>query len=304
MIPTSIRAGRLEDLPELQRLHASSLRCYYYDDLADSEEPDLLKGVNAVLVDRHSDRLEGYVTFDSLSRSKALPASAPTRVPLRAAAFSVAAAATRLQFRTLFEHARRQLPPQPYGYLFCALTEQGWLRASLQESGFDRLDAVLFYERKSHSVGTVCQTAALRPALLSDLQKLAEIDAAAFEPLWHMGVTELQHLHRDCRFEIAESGRSTVGYSALRLMSDGSPRGFGSAQVVRLAVHPAVQGRGIGRQLLVASLCYARQLGINRVFLNTQESNLHSKKLYESLNFKRRGRPVPVFVNLVSGGHA
>ncbi|MXX24922.1 MAG: GNAT family N-acetyltransferase [Caldilineaceae bacterium SB0668_bin_21] len=304
MIPTSIRAGRLEDLPELQRLHASSLRCYYYDDLADSGEPDLLKGVNAVLVDRHSDRLEGFVTFDSLRRSKALPASAPTRVPLRAAAFSVGGAASRQQFRSLFEHAHRQLPPQPYGYLFCALTEQGWLRASLQESGFDRLDAVLFYERKSHSVGTVCQTAALRPAQLSDLHKLAEIDAAAFEPLWHMGVTELQHLHRDCRFEIAELAGSTVGYSALRLMSDGSPRGFGSAQVVRLAVHPAVQGRGIGRQLLVACLCYASQLGINRVFLNTQESNLLSKKLYESLNFKRRGRPVPVLVKIVSGSHA
>ncbi|MDE0200242.1 MAG: GNAT family N-acetyltransferase [Caldilineaceae bacterium] len=294
----------MEDLPELECLHASSLRCYYYDDLADSEEPDLLRGVNAVLVDQQSERLKGFVTFDSFSRSKALPASAPTKVALRAAAFSAAGAAARLQFRALFEQAHRQLPPQPFGYLYYALTEQGWLRASLQESGFDRLDAVLFYERKSRSVGTVCQTAALRPAQLSDLPELAEVDAAAFEPLWHMGVTELQYLHRDCRFEVAELGRSMVGYSALRLMSDGSPRGFDSAQVVRLAVHPAVQGRGIGRQLLVGCLCYASQLGINRVFLNTQESNLLSKKLYESLKFKRRGRPVPVFVKIVSGGHA
>ena len=300
MKPAWIRPGRQEDLPELHRLHASSLRCYYYDDLADYEEPDLLKGVNAVLVDRRTESLKGFVTFDSVKRSEALPTSAPSKVSLRAAAFSTAGAAARLQFRALFEHAHRQLPPQPQGYLYCALTEQGWLRASLQESGFDPLDAVRFYERKSRSVGRVLQAAALRPAQPSDLQELAEVDAAAFDPLWHMGVTELQYLHRDCRFEIAEIEQETVGYSALRLISDGSPHGFDSAQVVRLAVHPAVQGRGIGRQLLVACLHYAHQRGIDRVFLNTQESNTPSQNLYTSLQFRKRGHPVPVFVYRVT----
>ncbi len=297
---TSIRPGRLQDLPELHRLHASSLRCYYYDDLADCEEPDLLKGVNAVLVDRQTDRLKGFVTFDRVKRSKALPASAPTKVSLRAAAFASAGAAARLQFRALFEHACQQLPPQSQGYLFSALTEQGWLRASLRESGFNLHDAVRFYERRSRPVGPVPQVAALRPSQPSDLPKLAELDAAAFSPLWHMGKTELQYLHRDCRFEIAETAQETLGYSALRLTSDGSPRGFSSAQVVRLAVHPTVQGRGLGRQLLVACLSYARQLGIDRVFLNTQESNSPSQNLYESLHFQKRGRPVPVFVKHMS----
>ncbi len=294
---SSIRPGRLEDLPELQRLHAGSLRSYYYDDLGDNEEPGLLKGVNAVLVDRHTKKLKGFVAFDPVWRSQALPDSAPSKVPLRAAAISSAGAAARSQFRALFEHTRQQLPPQSQGYLFYALTEQGWLRASLKESGFDQCDAVRFYERKSRAVEPVSQPAALRPSQTSDLPQLAKLDAAAFEPLWHMGVTELQHLHCACRIEIAEMAEMTVGYSALRLISDGSPRGFGSAQLVRLAVHPGAQTRGIGRQLLVASLCYARQLGINRVFLNTQESNTPSRNLYESLQFRRRGRPVPVFVN-------
>lgn len=297
---TSIRPGRLEDMSELQRLHARSLRCYYYDDLGDAEEPDLLTGVNAVLVDQHTERLKGFVTFAGVQRSTALPASAPTRVSLRAAALSSAGAAARLQFRALFEHARQQLQPQPQGYLFCALTEQGWLRASLKESGFVHHDEVRFYERKSRSVGAVHQTAVLRPAQPSDLRQLAEVDAAAFEPVWHMGETELRYLHRDCRFEIAQMAQETVGYSALRLTSDGSARGFDSAHVVRLAVHPRAQARGIGRQLLVACLCYAHQLGIHRVFLNTQESNGSSRKLYESLQFRKRGRPVPVLVKRVS----
>lgn len=300
MKPTFIRPGRLEDLPELHRLHASSPRCYYYDDLADFEEPDLLKGVNAVLVDQQKERLNGFVTFDCVKRSRALHASAPTKVSLRAAAFTSAGAAARLQFRALFEHAHQQLPPQPQGYLYSALTEQGWLRASLLECGFDHLDAVRFYERKSPSVADVPQTAALGPAQPSDLPKLAEVDAAAFETLWHMGASELEHLHRDCRIEIAQIAHETVGYSALRLISDGSPRGFSSAQVVRLAVQPSVQGRGVGRQLLVACLSYAHQIGIDRVFLNTQESNMPSQNLYTSLKFRRRGRPVPVFVNRVT----
>ena len=115
MKPTFIRPGRLEDLPELHRLHASSPRCYYYDDLADFEEPDLLKGVNAVLVDQQKERLNGFVTFDCVKRSRALHASAPTKVSLRAAAFTSAGAAARLQFRALFEHAHQQLPRSPKG---------------------------------------------------------------------------------------------------------------------------------------------------------------------------------------------
>lgn len=297
---SSIRQGRLEDLPELKRLHSSSLRCYYYDDLGDEEEPDLLKGVNAVLVNQKTRRPQGFVTFAGFKRSDALPDSAPTRISLRAAAISSAGSAARLQFRALYEYVRQQLPPQPQGYLFRALTEQGWLRASLKESGFNQGDSVRFYERRSRTVEFVHQPAALRPARLSDLPQLAKVDAAAFEPIWHMGVTELNYLHRDCRFEVAEMAQETVGYAALRLNSDASPQGFGSAQVVRLAVHPKAQALGIGRQLLVSSLCYAHQLEIGRVFLNTQESNAPSQKLYESLQFRRRGRPVPVFVNVVT----
>lgn len=294
-----IRPGRLEDLPELHRLHSSSLRSYFYDDLGETEEPNFLSGANAVLVDRHSKRLRGFVSFASVQRSENLPALAPTKVPLRAVALSSAGAVARLQFRALFEDARRQLLPHPQGYLFYALTEQRWLQASLEESGFERRDSVRFYERKPHALQPVRQPASLRPAQPADLPRLASVDAAAFEPLWHMGVTELQSLNRDCRLEIAQLAHQTVGYSALRLNSVGSPRQYDSAQIVRLAVHPRAQDLGIGRQLLVSSLSFAQQSGIGRILLNTQESNSPSQKLYESLSFRKRGRAVPVLVKRV-----
>jgi ribosomal protein S18 acetylase RimI-like enzyme len=297
---SSIRPGRLEDLSEMHRLHSTSLRSYFYDDLGSTEVPDLLKGANAVLVDHQTERLKGFVSFDSVQRSEALPVSAPTKVSLRAVALSSAGATARLQFRALFENARQQLPVQPQGYLFYALTEQRWLQASLKEAGFDQCDAVRFYERKSRAIHPLTQPATLRLAQPADLPPLARLDAAAFDPLWHMGVADLTTLQCDCRFEIAELSTQTVGYSAFRLNPDGSPHGHDSAQLVRLAVHPRAQSLGIGRQLLVASLCYAHQLGIGRVFLNTQESNSPSQKLYESLQFRKRGRAVPVLVKEVS----
>lgn len=296
----SIRQGRLEDLPELRRLYASCSRSYYYDDFGDTEEPELLSGVNAVLEDHQSERLRGFISFDGINRSEVLPVSAPTKVSLRAAAFKSAGAAARLQFRALFEHAQEQLPPQSQGYLFCALTEQGWLRASLEVAGFEFCDSVRLYERRSFQVENVQQPAVLRPVQPSDLLQLAELDAATFQPLWHMGTIELKSLLRDSRLEIAKIAQETAGYSVLRLNSNGSPQGFNSAQVVRLAVHPRFQTRGIGRQLLVSSLRYTHKLGVDRVFLNTQESNASSQKLYESLQFRNRGRPIPVFVKRVN----
>ena len=296
----SIRPGRLEDLPQLHHLLSNSLRSFSYDDLGGAEELDLRKGTHAVLMDQHADKLRGFVSFESAQRSEALPDSAPTKVSLRATALSSGGAAARLQFSALFEFARRQLPATPHNYLFFAMTEQRWLQASLKEAGFDQCDAVRFYERRSRAIHPLPQPATLRLAQPADLPPLARLDAAVFDPLWHMGVADLHTLQCDCRFEIAELSTQTVGYSALRLNSDGFSHGHNSAQLVRLAVHPRAQSLGIGRQLLVASLCYAHQLGIGRVFLNTQESNSPSQKLYESLQFRKRGRAVPVLVKEVS----
>ena len=55
-----------------------------------------------------------------------------------------------------------------------------------------------------------------------------------------------------------------------------------------------MQRRGIGRQLLADSILYAHAQGVYRIQLNTQESNKASQQLYESFNFRRQGRNVPV----------
>jgi ribosomal protein S18 acetylase RimI-like enzyme len=59
-----------------------------------------------------------------------------------------------------------------------------------------------------------------------------------------------------------------------------------------VAVHPAAQGQGIGRQLFVRLLDEVARdhADITRVELVTQESNVRALKLYESLGFQREGR--------------
>ena len=59
-----------------------------------------------------------------------------------------------------------------------------------------------------------------------------------------------------------------------------------------VAVHPAAQGEGLGRQLFVRllDLVTREHPGVSRVELITQESNRRALRLYEGLGFQREGR--------------
>lgn len=61
----------------------------------------------------------------------------------------------------------------------------------------------------------------------------------------------------------------------------------GSLGMGVLASH---RGRGIGRQLMVATLAHARVSGITRVELEVRADNVGAIKLYERLGFMHEGR--------------
>ena len=293
MNSASIRSARPEDLPEMRQLLTNGSR--FFVNMGIEELPDLFQGTTAAAVHCSRQRMLGFVILQQEEISEALPTHAPARVSLRAAASQSPGAIVRKQFKALFECAERALPTNPSGHLFYSLTDQRWLQASLRETGFSPHDAIRFYERNAPATRPVPQPATLRAANRSDLPRLADVDAAAFDLLWHMGVAELGRLYEESRMEVAENDGEAVGYTALNLHDVGVSRRK-SAQLVRLAVHPQAQDLGIGRQLLASSLNHAHAQGINNVFLNTQESNGHAQRLYESVQFRKRGRTVPVYV--------
>ena len=81
---------------------------------------------------------------------------------------------------------------------------------------------------------------------------------------------------------IAEMNGRTVGCCAA------IPHGRGALEVAKLAVDPAAQGHGIGRQLVLEALRFARERGFIKVILTSNSALVNALKLYESLGFERR----------------
>ncbi len=90
---------------------------------------------------------------------------------------------------------------------------------------------------------------------------------------------------------------------------DGRPVGFAItttglsgnyAHLIRVATDPEYRGRGIGRQLVVDAVRFARDLNTPGLALNTQASNRVSRSLYESLGFRQTGHALAVMVYRLS----
>ena len=79
-----------------------------------------------------------------------------------------------------------------------------------------------------------------------------------------------------------DGGAAPIGFSLTRMVAD-------EAELLLLAVAPAVRRRGTGRLLLDHFLEQARQYGASRVHLEVREGN-EAVKLYRSADFSVAGR--------------
>lgn len=297
----STRKALPGDAPAILRLLRRGLRSFSNRKTTPATDRVLPAGPNAVAVDNRSGTIAGFISFEVGQRSASLPAHAPTMAPLQDAALAAAVPEAPSLFRRLLDCAAAQLPARPQGHLLYLLSDRPWLDSCSLEAGFEKYDSIQSFRRTYRSVPPSRQPAAVRPARKEDLPLLAALDAAAFAPLWHMGEKELLALYCDSRLEVAEWEGEVTGYSAMKIFpSDAAPRDR-SAHLLRLAVHPATRSCGIGRQLVVASLEYALAAGVHCVVLNTQESNVQARNLYQSLHFRAFGKAVTVYTRHVPG---
>jgi ribosomal protein S18 acetylase RimI-like enzyme len=185
------------------------------------------------------------------------------------------------------------------------ITEVGWLPADnwpfmrLSEMGFEQANWIITYvkfglempDSKPFSVK-------IRGATVDDIDEMASIEEAAFEPLWRHSAEGLGlAFGQSVSFEVAHEGDRMVGFQY-------SARGYerDTVHLVRITIHPEAQRRGIGSSLMASAMESYVRMGIKNVTLNTQLDNLASHRLYEKFGFRRIGERIPLWVMDLSKG--
>ena len=136
----------------------------------------------------------------------------------------------------------------------------------------------------------------IRRMMQADLEAVTQTDHASFDPLWHNSLDTLERAFSQSLFAtVAESTEGIIGY---QLTTGQGAR----AHLARLAVHPAMQGRGVGRALIGDLFESLGRIGTGRLSVNTQSDNKVSLSLYQRMGFSRTGEEYPVYTSDVPAG--
>jgi [ribosomal protein S18]-alanine N-acetyltransferase len=126
---------------------------------------------------------------------------------------------------------------------------------------------------------------AIRPACPADAGSLAAIDAGVSFSPWS---------ERQFAVVCGETGGQRE--NALVVDEDGLLHGFvvfsqvlDEGSIHNIAVHPAHQGRGLGRLLLASAVAQMRRAGATRCLLEVRQSNKPARRLYEGNGFELDG---------------
>ena len=196
-------------------------------------------------------------------------------------------------WNVLWQTAREEIG-RAGGARVAAIAMQTWFQQILFNSGFENLQQIVMLEWHGSASQPRAEAEAegirIRKMREAELPEVQKVDAASFDSLWQ---NSLETLHRafsqSLLVTVAESETGIVGYQ----LSTGSGQ---RAHLARLAVHPALQGRGVGRALLTDLFSRLVQNGIYRLSVNTQSDNVVSLSLYQRLGFIRTGEQYPVYV--------
>lgn len=178
----------------------------------------------------------------------------------------------------------------------------GWMRRLLEQAGYAHNTQVIGLETPLHTPpSSGNQEVIVRPAERDDLPAVARLDRAAFGPLWSYREAVLRAvLDQVACFLVAEWAGRPVGYVL------GTRYRHDHAHIVRLAVEPRLQSRGIGARLLAEAWAHCAAQGVRWISLNTQEENLRSQRLYHWFGFRPSGDAMSVWAKALgeTGGEA
>lgn len=128
----------------------------------------------------------------------------------------------------------------------------------------------------------VIAQANLRAMRTADLEMVMQVELAAYEFPWTLGI------FRDCLLHghgcwVLVLDEKIIGYGVLST-------GAGEAHILNVCVAPRHQRRGYGRYLVQRLIDLARWHRAERVFLEVRPSNPVAIRLYETMGFNEIGR--------------
>lgn len=155
-----------------------------------------------------------------------------------------------------------------------------WIEAYLNQLGFRTINTVVNLCRFDKPPDPVpVPGVALRPVQAADIEAVADVDRASFDPIWQHNADDLRAAARIADyFTLAEQEGQTIGYQLTTVHG-------GSAHLARLAVIPEARRRGIGYALIADMLRHFAGCGLEFATVNTQADNHASLSLYERLDF-------------------
>lgn len=121
----------------------------------------------------------------------------------------------------------------------------------------------------------------LRPMGLQDVDGVMAVELQVYPFPWTAGI------FRDClrvgySCWVWEHEERVVGYGVMSV-------GAGEAHILNLAVHPTMQRRGLGREMIEHMLRLATRHGAEEAFLEVRPSNRTAVRLYEQIGFAQVG---------------
>lgn len=179
------------------------------------------------------------------------------------------------------------------GATVAAIAMQPWFQRVLAAGEFENRQQIVMLEwhgfanhgRAAREVGGV----QIRGMKQSDLPAVTKTDHASFDALWHNSGETIERAYTQALYATVAEGRDgIIGY---QLTTGNQQR----AHLARLAVHPSLQGHGVGQALLGDLYKRLTQAGVIRLSVNTQSDNSASLNLYKKMGFSRTGEEYPVY---------
>jgi [ribosomal protein S18]-alanine N-acetyltransferase len=283
------RRANATDLETLRRLLANGR--WVYRSLGD-EDLRALVDRQLCVVGEERGRLWGLVGVEREVRPTTLPPTAPDRAYLRAVALGFGHAPGSDGVR-LVSAAVANLQAGSVPTLLIVFTGEPWLVEILPAAGFSLAEQVQTFQldpRHSQVARLVppATPVTLRPMHPADLEQVAQLDARAFDPLWHYGERALWELLFAGRTQVALLDDQLVGYTGVAQRDR-------VLHLTRIAVEPDAQGQGIGAVLLADVIDYGRSQHAHTLTLNTQVSNERAQQLYGRYGFQPTPQVARVF---------